>query len=79
MPVLAPERDHRYMLNVVTSAIVNTPPPAGVLKMVNQLSSKVHKTMHGQDTDETMVSQSIMNPFQKRHFISQPPPFSPFS
>lgn len=56
MPVLAPERDHRYMLNVVTSAIVNTPPPAGVLKMVNQLSSKVHKTMHGQDTDETMLA-----------------------
>ncbi|KAG8946258.1 hypothetical protein FRC00_009708, partial [Tulasnella sp. 408] len=55
MPVLTPERDHRYMLNVVTSAIVNTPPPAGVLKMVNQLSSKVHKTMHGQDTDEIML------------------------
>ncbi|KIO17542.1 hypothetical protein M407DRAFT_84893, partial [Tulasnella calospora MUT 4182] len=56
MPALTPERDHRYMLNVVTSAIVNTPPPAGVLKLVNQLSSKVHKTMHGQDTDETMIA-----------------------
>ncbi|KAG9051111.1 hypothetical protein FS837_011957 [Tulasnella sp. UAMH 9824] len=55
MPVLTPERDHRYMLNVVTSAIVNTPPPVGVLKMVNQLSSKVHKTMHGQETDEIML------------------------
>lgn len=68
MPVQTPERDHRYMLNVVTSAIVNTPPPAGVLKMVNQLSSKVHKTMHGQDTDEIMVSQSRC--FQKRHFTA---------
>ncbi|KAG9016285.1 hypothetical protein FRB90_003509 [Tulasnella sp. 427] len=56
MPALTPERDYRYMLNIVTSAIVNTPPPAGVLKMVNQLSSKVHKTMHGQDTDETMIA-----------------------
>lgn len=25
-PEIQPEQDHRYMLNVVTSAIVNTPP-----------------------------------------------------
>ncbi|KAF5354769.1 hypothetical protein D9756_005741 [Leucocoprinus leucothites] len=47
--------DHRYMINVVTSAIVNTPPPNGVLTMVNSLASKTHKTMHHADTDETMM------------------------
>jgi hypothetical protein len=66
-----PEQDHRYMLNVVTSAIVNTPyasssficiitnvtssPPGGVLTMVGTLATKVHKTMHYCETDETMV------------------------
>jgi len=52
---LTHEKDHRYMLNVVTSAIVNTPPPAAVLTMVNKLSDKQHKTMHDVDTDETML------------------------
>lgn len=48
-------QDHRYMLNVVTSAIVNTPPPPTVLKMVNKLSDREHKTMHDSETDEIMV------------------------
>jgi len=52
---LPPEMDHRYMLNVVTSAIVNTPPPPAVLTMVSTLSTKTHKTLHGSDTDEIMV------------------------
>ncbi|KAJ3562891.1 hypothetical protein NP233_g9293 [Leucocoprinus birnbaumii] len=47
--------DHRYMLNVVTSAIVNTPPPGGVLTMVNSLATKTHKTLHHADTDEIMM------------------------
>jgi len=50
-----PERDHRYMLNVVTSAIVNTPPPAAVLKLVGVLGKKTHKTLHHAQTDEVMV------------------------
>lgn len=53
-PEVKPGIDHRYMINVVTSAIVNTPPPGGVLTMVNQLSSKVHKTLHHAQTDEIM-------------------------
>ncbi|KAF9452283.1 hypothetical protein P691DRAFT_795246 [Macrolepiota fuliginosa MF-IS2] len=52
---VTPGVDHRFMINVVTSAIVNTPPPGGVLTMVNQLSSKVHKTLHHAQTDETML------------------------
>lgn len=47
--------DHRYMLNIVTSAIVNTPPPGGVLTMVNSLATKTHKTLHHADTDECMM------------------------
>ncbi|KAF9009415.1 hypothetical protein BDQ17DRAFT_1348058 [Cyathus striatus] len=52
---IAPVNDYRYMINIVTSAIVNTPPPAGVITMVSSLATKVHKTMHYVDTDETMI------------------------
>ncbi|CAE7231572.1 unnamed protein product [Rhizoctonia solani] len=54
-PAIDPLGDHRYMLNVVTSAIVNTPPPAGVLTTVGMLASRPHKTMHYCDTDESMI------------------------
>ncbi|KAJ3552242.1 hypothetical protein NM688_g4254 [Phlebia brevispora] len=52
---LPPAMDHRYMLNIVTSAIVDTPPPNGVLAMLSSLSTKTHKTLHHLNTDETMV------------------------
>ncbi|TXT06137.1 hypothetical protein VHUM_03610 [Vanrija humicola] len=52
---LAPEVDHRYMLNIVSSAIVNTPPPAGAAKMVSQLAGHKHRTLHKQHTDESML------------------------
>ncbi|KAJ7738523.1 hypothetical protein DFH07DRAFT_84470 [Mycena maculata] len=50
-----PPDDYRYMINVVTSAIVNTPPPNGVISMVSSLASRNHRTMHHVDTDETMI------------------------
>lgn len=40
-----PEKDHRYMLNVITSAIVNTPPPAGAATMVAFLGANKHRTL----------------------------------
>ncbi|KAH7912158.1 hypothetical protein BJ138DRAFT_1005044 [Hygrophoropsis aurantiaca] len=49
-----PATDFRYMINVVTSAIVNTPPPNGVITMVSTLATKTHRTMHYAETDETM-------------------------
>ncbi|KAL1409475.1 hypothetical protein Q8F55_003458 [Vanrija albida] len=52
---LAPEADHRYMLNIVSSAIVNTPPPAGAAAMVAKLSGHKHRTLHKQRTDEMML------------------------
>ncbi|TFK42983.1 hypothetical protein BDQ12DRAFT_677131 [Crucibulum laeve] len=54
-PEIPPSNDPRYMINVVTSAIVNTPPPNGVITMVSSLATKVHKTLHHIDTDETML------------------------
>ncbi|KAI6113334.1 hypothetical protein EDD16DRAFT_1145811 [Pisolithus croceorrhizus] len=45
----------RYMINIVTSAIVNTPPPIAVIAMVSTLATKVHKTLHYAQTDETMM------------------------
>jgi len=40
---------------VVTSAIVNTPPPVAVLKLVSFLGKKTHKALHHARTDEVMV------------------------
>ncbi|KAJ7172632.1 hypothetical protein C8R46DRAFT_158797 [Mycena filopes] len=54
-PEIPPPVDHRYMINIVTSAIVNTPPPNGVITMVSSLASKNHKTLHHLETDETMI------------------------
>ena len=42
---LPAEEDHRYMLNVITSAIVNTPPPAGAAAMVAMLGGNKHRTL----------------------------------
>ncbi|EGO20988.1 hypothetical protein SERLADRAFT_351219 [Serpula lacrymans var. lacrymans S7.9] len=59
---IPPATDFRYMLNVVTSAIVNTPPPNGVITMVSTLATKVHKTLHHADTDESMIPLFEMEP-----------------
>ncbi|KAI0274421.1 hypothetical protein BGY98DRAFT_1090604 [Russula aff. rugulosa BPL654] len=53
---LSPTSDHRYMLNVVTSAFrCSLQPPNGVLTLVNSLSTKRHRTLHYADTDEEMI------------------------
>jgi len=52
---IPPPLDHRYMLNIVSSAIVNTPPPNAVLTMVSSLATKTHRTLHRIATDETMI------------------------
>ncbi|KAL1680859.1 hypothetical protein EV122DRAFT_206983 [Schizophyllum commune] len=52
---LPPLADPKFMLNVTSSAIVNTPPPAAVIRLVSSLASKTHKTLHYAETDETMV------------------------
>ena len=49
-------RFHSEIIDLVcVGAIVNTPPPNGVVLMVSSLATKTHKTMHYCQTDETMV------------------------
>ena len=46
------DKDHRYMVNVVSSAIVNTPPPDNMADILNRRN----KTHHlDQETDEDMI------------------------
>ncbi|KAK5172105.1 uncharacterized protein LTR77_003743 [Saxophila tyrrhenica] len=49
---VAKDRDHRYMPNVVSSAIVNTPPPVMMADVLNK-RNKVHH-LDG-ETDEDMI------------------------
>jgi hypothetical protein len=44
-PTPPPGQDPKYMLNVITSAIVNTPPPAGAAAMVAFLAGNKHRTL----------------------------------
>ncbi|CAO1636227.1 unnamed protein product [Parajaminaea phylloscopi] len=40
-----PARDPKFSLQVVTSAIVNAPPPPAVIAMLNRLAQKKHRTL----------------------------------
>lgn len=50
------DRDHRYMPNIISSAIVNTPPPDAVADLLNR-RNKVHHL--DADTDEDMVPKFV--------------------
>ncbi|SCV66988.1 BQ2448_5634 [Microbotryum intermedium] len=52
---IEPRADQRYMLQIVASAIVNTPPPPPVITMVSTFGKKKHKTLHHADTDEELI------------------------
>ncbi|KAH8204789.1 hypothetical protein TruAng_000978 [Truncatella angustata] len=47
------EHDHRYMVNVVSSAIVNKPPPAAIANLLAK-RNKIHHL--NADTDETLMT-----------------------
>lgn len=47
------EADHRYMVNVVSSAIVNKPPPAAIANLLAS-RNKIHHL--DADTDETLMA-----------------------
>ncbi|KAI0592900.1 hypothetical protein F4775DRAFT_587201 [Biscogniauxia sp. FL1348] len=47
------EADHRYMVNVVSSAIVNKPPPSAIANLLSS-RNKIHHL--NADTDETLLS-----------------------
>lgn len=46
-------RDHRYMVNIISSAITNKPPPNAVANMIAR-RNKIHHLDH--DTDETLLN-----------------------
>jgi hypothetical protein len=46
------DKDHRYMMNVISSAIVNTPPPDVMADIINK-RNKIHHLDH--ETDENMI------------------------
>lgn len=46
------EQDYRYMVNVISSAIVNKPPPAAVANLLAR-RNKIHHLNH--ETDETLL------------------------
>ncbi|CEH17527.1 hypothetical protein CBOM_03941 [Ceraceosorus bombacis] len=50
-----PALDPKYALAVITSAIVNAPPPPPVISMLNKLSRKTHRSLFYCGTKETMV------------------------
>ena len=52
---MEPSRDPRYSLAVITSAIVNAPPPPAVINIVNKLATKHHKSLEYANTRETML------------------------
>ncbi|KAI1094242.1 hypothetical protein F5B19DRAFT_490669 [Rostrohypoxylon terebratum] len=47
------EKDHRYIVNVISSAIVNKPPPAAIANLLAS-RNKIHHL--DPDTDETLMS-----------------------
>lgn len=50
-----PKLDPKYSLAVITSAIVNAPPPPAVISMLNKLASKKHRSLFYLGTKESMV------------------------
>jgi len=53
------EEDHRYMVNVVSSAIVNKPPPAAVANLLAS-RNKIHHL--DRNTDETLMNMFDKDP-----------------
>ncbi|KAG8626875.1 hypothetical protein KVT40_005820 [Elsinoe batatas] len=56
---IAPENDHRYMPNIVSSAITNKPPPTAVANLLAK-RNKIHRLTH--DTDETLLNLFDLDP-----------------
>lgn len=56
------QEDNRLMFNVISSAVVNTPPPDGMAKLF-QTKNRIHKFDY--ETDEDSVPLFKMNPDQK--------------
>lgn len=80
-----PAMDPKYAVNIISSAIVNTPPPPALVGLQGKLNKKVHKTLHYKNTDETMMEvfkndtdgKTLKNPFfmgRRNYCIAQTTP-----
>jgi len=58
-PHLPTEHDHRYMANIISSAITNKPPPSAVANLLAR-RNKIHHLNH--HTDETLLSLFNVQP-----------------
>jgi hypothetical protein len=61
------ENDHRYMVNVVSSAIVNKPPPQAIANLLAR-RNKIHHLNH--DTDETLMNMFDKDPGESKKTAS---------
>lgn len=59
---LPPENDHRFMSNVISSAITNHPPPAAVANLL-AARNKIHHL--DRETDETLLNLFDVDPGRK--------------
>ncbi|KAJ3299828.1 hypothetical protein HK104_006762 [Borealophlyctis nickersoniae] len=81
-PGLDPARDHRYMLQIISSAIVNTGPPAAVITMLHASSNNPiplnDTTMESmlesfpEDSDGTSLKMKKLNPRRNYCIVSMP-------
>ena len=62
-----PSLDPKYSLAVITSAIVNTPPPPAVISLLNKLAGKKHRSLFYCGTKETMVPLFQTDLQDKKH------------
>ena len=72
------ENDYRYIVNVISSAITNKPPPAAVANLLSR-RNKIHHLDH--HTDETLFKLFDKDPGESQKTADQsvPLPFPPFS
>ncbi|KAL4399767.1 hypothetical protein ACI68E_002676 [Malassezia pachydermatis] len=52
---IRPENDYKYNLALITSAIVNAPPPPAVIAILNKLAAKRHRSLQYAHTREGMI------------------------
>jgi len=62
------ERDWRYMVNVISSAITNKPPPPAVANLLAK-RNKIHHMDH--DTDETLLQFFDHDPGRSKQAVEQ--------
>lgn len=58
---LDPAKDPKYQVQIVSSAIVNTPPPKAVLMAIRTLGKKRHKTLHNIEVGRSQRGHMLLS------------------